>query len=56
MPEGEVKNKKLDIYLKIQILKENFPHLVKKIDMQVQEALSPKQHGYKEAHSKIYHN
>ena len=31
------KSKKLDIYLK-KIRKENFPNLVKEIDMQVQEA------------------
>ena len=37
MPEGEEKSKKLDIHLK-KIMKENFPNLVKDIDMQVQEA------------------
>ena len=37
-----------------KIMKENFPNLVKEIDMQVQEAESPKQNGYKEAHSKIH--
>ena len=36
------KSKKLEIYLK-KIMKGNFPSLVKKIDMQVQEAQSPKQ-------------
>ena len=35
-------------------VKENVPNLVKEIDMQVQEAESPKQNGYKEAHSKIH--
>ena len=39
-----------------KIMKENFPNLVKEIDMQVQEAQSPKQDGCKEAHSKIHHN
>ena len=33
-------------------MKENFPNLLKEIDMQVQEAQSPKQDGCKEAHSK----
>ena len=31
-------------------MKENFPNLVKEIGIQVQEAQSPKQDGYKEAH------
>ena len=31
-------------------MRENFPNLVKEIDMQVQEAHSPKQDGCKEAH------
>ena len=35
-------------------MKENFPNLVKEIDMHVQEAQSPKQDGCKEAHSKIH--
>ena len=47
MPEGEEKSKKLEIYLK-KIMKENFPNLVKEIDMQVHKAQSPKQHGHKE--------
>ena len=33
-----------------KIMKENFPNLVKEIDMEVQEAESPKQDGHKEAH------
>ena len=37
-------------------MKEKFPNLVKEIDMQVQEAESPKQDGPKEAHMKTYHN
>ena len=39
-----------------KIMKENFPNLVKEIDMQVQEAQSPKQDGCKEAHSMTHHN
>ena len=49
------RSKKLEIYLK-KIMKENFPNLVKEIDMQVQEAQSPVQNGWKEAHSKTHHN
>ena len=33
-------------------MKDNFPNLVKEINMQVQEAQSPRQDGCKEAHSK----
>ena len=34
-----------------QIMKENFPNLAKEIDMQVQEAQSPKEIGPKEEHT-----
>ena len=37
-------------------MKEKFPNLVKEIDIQVQEALSPKEVGPKEAHNKAHHN
>ena len=38
-------------------MKENFPHLAKEIDFQeVQEALSPKEAGLKEKHTKAHHN
>ena len=37
-------------------MKENFPNLVKEIDMQVQEAQSPKQDGFKEAHTRKHKN
>ena len=39
-----------------QIMKENFPNLAKEIDMQVQEAQSPKEIGSKEKHTKTHHN
>ena len=40
-----------------QIMKENFPNLVKEIDFQeVQEAQSPKKVEPKEAHTKAHHN
>ena len=32
-------------------MKESFPNLVKEIDMQAQEAQSPKQDGHKEDHT-----
>ena len=38
-----------------KIMKENFPNLVKKMDIQAQEAQSHKQDGCKEAHSKLHH-
>ena len=60
VPEGEEKEQEI-IENRIRnlfgkIMKENFPNLVKEIDMQVQEAQSPKQDGCKEAHSKTHHN
>ena len=55
MPEGEEKEQEIG-NLSEKIIKENFPNLVKEIDMQVQEAESPKQDGYKEALSKELHN
>ena len=39
-----------------KIMKENFPNLVKEIDMYVQDSQSPKQDGCKEAHSKTHYN
>ena len=38
-----------------KIMKENFPNLVKAINVQVQEVQSPKQNGCKEAHSQTHH-
>ena len=55
VPEGEEKEQETGNLFE-KIMKENFPNLVKEIDMQVQEAQSPKQDGCKEAHSKIHHN
>ena len=38
-------------------MKENFPNVMKEIDFQeVQEGLSLKEVGPKEAHSKVHHN
>ena len=37
-------------------MKGKFPNLAKEIDMQVQEAQSPKEVGPKEAHTKTHHN
>ena len=39
-----------------KIMKENFPNLVKEVDIQVQEAQSLKQDGPKEDHIKTHHN
>ena len=47
LPEGEEEDQEMEnLFEKIV---ENFPNLVKEIDLQVQEAQSPKQDGYKEA-------
>ena len=55
MPEEEEKEQDIGNLFE-KIMKENFPNLVKEIDMQVQEAQSPKQNGHKEAYSKTHHN
>ena len=55
MPEGEEEEKEVaNLFEKIMI--ENFPNLGKEIDMQVQEAESPKQVGPKEGNTKTHHN
>ena len=53
MPEGE--EQKIENLFE-RIMKENFPNFVKEIDIQVQEAQSPKQDGHKEDHTKTHHN
>ena len=55
VPEGEEKEQEIENLFE-KIMKENFPNLVKEVDMQVQETQSPKQDGCKEAHSKTHHN
>ena len=55
VPEGEEKEQKSG-NLSEKIMKENFPNLVKEIDIQVLEAQSSKQDGCKEAHCKTHHN
>ena len=55
VPEGEQEEQEIgDLFEKI--MKENFPNLVKEIDMKVHKAQSPKQDRCKEAHSKTNHN
>ena len=39
-----------------QIMKENFPNLAKELDIQIQEAQSPKQDGPNEGHTETHHN
>ena len=48
--EGEEEEQDIKNLFK-QIMKENFPSLAKEIDMQVQEAQSPKEIGPKEEHT-----
>ena len=57
VPEGEEEEQKIENLFE-QIIKENFPNLVKEIDSQeVQEAQkSPKEIGSKEEHTKTHHN
>ena len=53
--EGKEKEQEIGTLCE-KIMKGNFPNLVKEIDMQVQEAQSPKQDGCRQAHSKTHHN
>ena len=56
VPEGEEKQQEVRNLFE-KIMKENFSNLVKKIDMQVQEAQrAPPKNGCKEAHTKTHHN
>ena len=55
VPEGEEEEQEIENLFE-KIMKENLPNLVKEIDMQVQEAQSPKQVGPKENHTKTHHN
>ena len=55
MPEGEKEEHEMENLFE-KMIKENFPNLVKEIDIQIQEAQSPKQDVLKEAHSKAHHN
>ena len=55
VPKGEEKEQEIGNLFE-KITRENFPNLVREIDMKVQEAQSPKQDGCKEAHSKTHHN
>ena len=54
--EGEEQQQVIENLLE-QIMKGNFPNLVKEIDFQeVQEAQSPKEVGPKEEHTKTHHH
>ena len=55
VPEAEVEVKEIENLFE-KIMKENFPNLVKELDMQVLEAQSLKGVGSKEEHMKTHHN
>ena len=55
MPEGEEEEQEIENSFQ-KNNERKFLHLVKEIDIQVQEALSPKQVGHKEDHTKTHHN
>ena len=55
MPEREEEEQEVENLIE-KIMKENFTKLVKEINVQVQEAQSPKEVGPKEAHTKAHHN
>ena len=54
--EVEKKEQETENLFKKKIMRENFPNLVKEIDVHVQEAQSPKQDGHKEDHTKAHRN
>ena len=54
VPEGEEREQEIENLFE-KIMKENFPNLVKEIDIQAQEAESLKQVGPKEEHTKAHH-
>ena len=55
VPEGEEKEQEIGNQFE-KIMKENFPNLVKEIDMQIQKAQTVPNKGCKEAHSMTHHN
>ena len=55
VPDGEEEEQEIE-NLSEKVMKENFPNLVKEMDIQVQEAESPKQVGSKDDHTKTHHN
>ena len=55
VPEGEEREQEIENLFE-KIITENFPYLVKEIDIQVQEVQSPKQDEPKEAHTKTHCN
>ena len=55
MLEGKEKEQETENLVE-KILKENFPNLLKEIDIQVLEAQSPKQIGCNDNHTKTHHN
>ena len=56
MPGGEEEEQEIQNLFE-NIMKENFPSVVKEIDfLEVQQAQSPKEAGPKEAHTQAHHN
>ena len=56
MPDGEEEKQEIENLFE-KIMKENFPNMVKEIDMQVHASSeSPKEVGPKEEHTKTHHN
>ena len=53
MPEGEEGEQEIENLFE-KIMKENFPNLMKELDIQVQEAESLKQAGPKEDHTNTH--
>ena len=55
VPKGEQEEQEIENLFE-QIMKGNFHNLAKELDMQVQEAESPKEVGSKKKHTKTHHH
>ena len=55
VPEGEEEEQEVENLFE-KIMRENFPNLMKELNMKLQEAQSPKEVGFKKKHIKTHHN
>ena len=55
VPEGEEKEQEIENLFE-KIMKENFPSLMKEIDIQVQEAQRVQTHWMQGVYTKMHHN
>ena len=55
VPEGEEEEQEVENLFE-KIMRENFPNLMKELNMKLQEAQSPKEVGFEGEHTKTHHN